>query len=370
MRERRKPPKKRPTRHRSYPSPWCYVHRDATVRGVLLGAMRYADPRTGRIGFCLDILDLDREDRDVERISLDFFAHGVSFHPTQPRRATLFEKRGPGACEVDLVDQRVGSSIAPMPFHHFYGHGSFAIDGEVVFAVESHLDTGEGAVSVRDAETFRVLETFPTFGARPHDCVLIERGSVLAITNGGAALGHRPLPCVTFVDVSTRKLLERHEVTNPHVNTGHIALTSKRDFAVVSAPRDGLPEEAAHGGLSLRAGKKSMTHVTSPAEVVGRMVGETLSVAIHEPTGTVAATSPRGGSVSFWNLFSRTLRKAVDLPNARGVTLTLDEKAFVVAHGEGLLAFFDVGTLEAMSVPARARSFGGSHVYAWAYPAN
>ncbi len=365
-----KPNKKKKLPAKSYPSPWSYAHRPGTVRGVLVGPMRYIDAKTGEMGYSLDILDLDRGvDKPVERIGLHFFGHGFSFHPRAPHEAAIFEKRGPGGCYVDLLEQKVLRRINPLPDHHFYGHGSFSIEGDVVFAIESSLVNGEGAISVRDAKTFDVLEQFPTYGMGPHDCALIERGTVLAITNAGSPVGRQPLPCVTFVEVKSRKLLDKHDVTNPNINTGHIALTADRDFAVVSAPRDGLPQDTALGGLSLRTGKKPMQHVASPAEAVNGMIGETLSVAIHGPTGTVAATSPRGGVISFWSLYAKTLRKAVTLPNVRGVTVTLDDKLFVVGHGDdGKLSFFDPTTLEETPLPP-PKAFGGSHLYTWAYPA-
>jgi hypothetical protein len=361
--------KKHAARPRSYPSPWCYPHRDSTVKGVLVGPTKYADAKTGRTGFCLDVLDLDDGEAAVKRIPLSFFGHGFSFHPAAPEKAALFEKRGPGGCYLDLLTLSVLAPIAPMAGHHFYGHGSFSLAGDVLFAVESHLESGDGAISVRDAQSFEVLDTFPTFGARPHDCTLIDRGTVLVITNGGGSVGEAPEPCVTFVDAQSRKLLDKHPVTHPSMNTGHIAITAKHDFAVVSAPRDGLPEAVSLGGVSFRTGKKPMRHMTAPAQVVGRMVGETLSVAIHEASGTVAATTPRGNMVTFWNLYAKSLKKVVDLPDARGVTLTLDDKCFAVAYGDDAsLALFDSQSLEAQSPPPGIRAFGGSHLYSWAYP--
>src|SRR5688572_15501266 len=98
-----KPNKKKKPQAKSYPSPWSYTHRAGTVRGVLVGPMRYIDAKTGAMGYSLDILDLDREGAAVDRIGLGFFGHGFSFHPHAPHEAAIFEKRGPGACYVDLV---------------------------------------------------------------------------------------------------------------------------------------------------------------------------------------------------------------------------------------------------------------------------
>ena len=262
-----------------------YARRAGTRLGVVVGGTRFGDTE-GQMHHFLDLLDLDADEPELERIPVGFLPHGFALHPKRPRQAVLFEKRGPGACAVDLVERRVLASIDPMPGHAFYGHGAYVGSGEVVLGVETNLASREGVVSVRDGRTFAVLDRFPTFGARPHDCVLVDGGRTLAITNGGGRIDDDSrMPCVSFVDVTSRKLLERHPVDNPRINTGHIAFDGMRRFAVVSAPRDGLDELAEPGGLSLFKPGAPLSQVREPSSVVSRMLGESLSVCIHDATG-------------------------------------------------------------------------------------
>jgi hypothetical protein len=237
-----------------------------------------------------------------------------------------------------------------------------------VFAVESHLESGDGAISVRDAETFAVLETFPTYGAQPHDCVLIDRGKTLAITNGGGPLDSDQIPCVTFVHIDSRKLLEKHEVTNPRINTGHIAVGKGHDFAVVSAPRHGLDELKSLGGVSLRTQRKPWEHITEPARLMKGLVGETLSVVLHDDT--VVTTTPHAGVAAFWSLHAKSLKRSVHLPDVRGVTTTLDGRYFLLSFApQASLAVFDTRTLERVERDGGSAHFSGSHLYTWAFPA-
>ncbi len=350
-----------------YPSARSYAHREGTRLGVVIGPTRLVGKEGAEEHFTLDLVDLDRGG-PTERIRLDFFAHGFSFEPQAPHRAVLFEKRGSGGAHVDLSRLEVLRSITPMDGHHFYGHGTFSTTGEVLFVVESHLEAGVGAISVRDAATFAVLDTFPTYGSRPHDCVLVDHGNTLVITNGGGPIGGKDLPCVTFVHVPSRKLLERHEVSNPRLNTGHVALASGRDFAVVSAPREGLVEERSLGGVSLRTRRGGWRYLQQPNEVTDRLLGETLSVAIHGDT--VAATTPLAGLLTFWSLSAGRLMRAVPLSNVRGVTVTLDGTEFVVSHGaEATLGRFSCQTLERVEHDGGRARCSGSHLYTWAYPA-
>src|SRR5512146_2499640 len=96
-----------------------------TRLGVIVGPTRYLDPTTERVAHTLDLLDLDAKQAEPDRIALEFFAHGFALDPRQPSRAALFEKRGPGACYVDLGALAVLAPIAPLSGHAFYGHGAY-----------------------------------------------------------------------------------------------------------------------------------------------------------------------------------------------------------------------------------------------------
>ncbi|APR76039.1 putative exported protein [Minicystis rosea] len=252
--------------------------------GILVGGTRYIDPQTQKVRHCLDVLDLDAGATDPDIIPLDFLAHGFAPHPRRAE-AGILEKRGPGGAYLDLATRTLLRTIAPMDGHHFYGHGAFSRNADVLFAVESDLGSNDGVISVRDPSTFAVVDTFPTYGKAPHDALLIEEGKTLAITNGGSPFdasrsardGHPPadaadLPCICFVDVASRKLLERFPVSEPRINAGHVAVARRRAFVLVSAPRDGLPTNAL-GGVSIRPKGGQLRYAQRPQAVTGRHDG-------------------------------------------------------------------------------------------------
>jgi hypothetical protein len=331
-----------------------------------VGTTRSVSP-TAEERFTLDLLYLDARDAAPARIPLGFFGHGLAMHPWRAREAVLFEKRGPGGCALDLGDRRIVRPIAPMAGHAFYGHAAYSCDGNVVFVVETQLERHEGAISVRDAGTFEVLGTLPTYGTAPHDCHLVERGRTLVVTNGGGPVGSPSLPSVTFVDVASRALLEKHEVLDGHRNTGHVAVGEDREFVAVSAPRDGLPPRTSLGGVSLRRRGERWIHATAPSEVTSRLVGESLSVAIHGPSRTAVATHPDAGLVTFWSLDSGGLTTWVELPGPRGVALTLDGRLYALSYGaEARVLLIEARSLRALVGARRAAGvFGGAHLYVW-----
>ncbi|AKT44038.1 DUF1513 domain-containing protein [Chondromyces crocatus] len=336
----------------------------ATRLGVLVGGSSYIHARDQRVSFAVDLLDLDRN--ELRTIPVDFLAHGFTTHPTRPRLAALFEKRGPSACLVDLAEARLLQPLLATTGRAFYGHGAFSPDGTQLYAVEIRTDTHAGLITIRDTTTLRVLEELPTYGDNPHDCVLLDDEKTLVVTNGGGDLQSKRDPSVTFIDLTSRKLLERIILPDPKINAGHIAVTSRGDFALVSAPRDGLDEKTALGGLSLRSQKRRPERMKAPSAIVSRMVGESLSVAIHEPSRVVAATSPHGGLLTFWHLDRKKLLKSFDLESVRGVTLSLDQSTFIVTHGRGSRLFITTDTLELVAGSETTTGrFTGSHVYTW-----
>lgn len=322
--------------------------------GTVLGAGLVEFDGTERNVFCA--FDLDDPEAHQRLVTLDFYGHGMALDPRNASRLALFQKAGKGACEIDLAAQRVVRPIETAAERQFYGHGAFSPDGALLYATETvTADNYRGVIVLRDGQTLAEVGEFPSFGAAPHDCVLRDGGATLVVTNGG---GRRPGPgadpCVTYVDVPTQKLLERVEIGHPDVGAGHLALTSRGDLAVVSAARwGGTSDGLGAVGLRPRAGRFRL--MADPAETTGRMRGEALSLAIHEPSRIVGVTSPFGGLVTFWSLESASFVKALELSYPHGIATTLDGSRFVISYGRSMsLLEVSTDTLEPLSGSRRS----------------
>lgn len=332
--------------------------------GTFVGGTGGLDPSTGRPTFSLDVVDLDED--ALTRVTLEFLPHGFATKPGAPHVAAVFEKRGPGAALVDLATKRKIATMLPKPARHYYGHGVYTRAGDQLLIVETDLETGAGLLSVRETTGYREVETFPTYGDRPHDCVPIEEGKVLVITNGGGELGGKSTPCVTYVDVASRKLLERVSFSDPKINAGHVAIGRDGALAVVSAPRDGLEPATSAGGINLRLGKRKPTRMRGPEAVMAKVVGESLSVCIHDERKIVGVTNPLGGIVTFWSLTSHKLVGSYACESPRGIELTRDRSAFVLAYGNhASVTLIDVATLTSIERSFGQRRLGGSHIFPW-----
>ncbi|MCB1743769.1 MAG: DUF1513 domain-containing protein [Gammaproteobacteria bacterium] len=302
--------------------------------GLVMGGAQHVKNAAGERCYHLCVLDLDDPEFALVGIPTAFFGHGIVPHPTRPHLLSVFEKRGPGACEVDLRQGCVTRAISTAPDRQFYGHGAYSADGSLLYCTETEMSRERpGLIAVRDASTHELLGDFPSYGASPHDCRLIDGGRTMVITNGGGQRGD-VTPSVTFVDVQSQQLLEQLRFSRADINAGHLDITTGGALAVVSAQREGLPDKHP-GGVTLKLSSGEFRTLSRPKAVVDRLLGETLSVCIHEPTRTVAATTPAGNLLSFWDLDSGTLLRYYELPNPRGVSLGVDGEHFVVSFGLG-----------------------------------
>lgn len=328
--------------------------------GTFVGGTGGSDPATGRPTCSLDILDLDHD--HLTRIAVDFLPHGFTRKPNAPHIAAIFEKRGPGAALVDLITKQRLGTLTARAGRHYYGHGVYSRDGDQLFVVETELATGKGLLSVRDTAHYREVDSFPTYGERPHDCVPIDDGRVLVITNGGGDLGTPSAPCVSYVDVASRRLLEKVCFSDPKINAGHIGVGADGSLAVVSAPRDGLPAETSPGGINLRAGKRKPERMRGPDKVMAKVIGESLSVVVHD--GIVGVTNPFGGIVTFWSLATKKLVAYYECESPRGIEVSRDKTAFVVAFGKhASVVLLDVKTYRPLDRTFGSARLAGSHIF-------
>jgi hypothetical protein len=332
---------------------------------LILGGGSFIDPKDRKTQrFVLSAVEPAA--RRVSLVPTDFLPHGVAIDPLQPTRIVAFEKIGPHSLEIDLASGEPCRALSPASGRWFYGHGAFSADGKRLYSTETIRAEERGVVGVRDAATLEYLGEFPTYGENPHDCELLEGGSVLAITNGGGPAGGNMQPSVTYVEVASERLLEKVELADPRFNAGHLAVPKSQGLVVVSAPRKGLADSDV-GAVSIRRPGEPLHTMTEPPDIAARMTGEALSVQVHEPSGIVAVTHPLGAMVTFWSLRDARLVKVLDLPRARGLALTLDSRRFVVSYGTSTeVALIDPETLELDATVAVSRSFlSGSHLFNW-----
>jgi hypothetical protein len=317
--------------------------------------------------YFISTVDFEGQQKGVRwQSDIDFFGHGFMPNPRRPHLAVVAEKHGRGCIEWDMAARKVTRALSIVGERQFYGHGVFTPDAKHLLLVETVVEDGSyrGVISIRDGTSYELLGEFPSYGAAPHDVILIDGGKTLVVTNGGGVLNGGDTPCVCFVDVKTRALRRRVEVPGGRMNAGHLALTLQGGLVVVSAPRTGIAEDSGDffGGISFALPGQEL-HAAED-DIIRAMKGETLSLAIHQPSMVVAATSPAGGLLTFWDLRSGKLIKASrEFQGPRGVSVTLNGRYFVLTYGkQGHAVLIDTQTLQTVEESYVERTLiSGSH---------
>ncbi len=286
----------------------------------------------GSLDFYMLAVDLDDPNFNCGVVKTPFLGHGIAFNPVLSGRAALFEKRGPGACELDISTGKVLREIPCPEDRNFYGHGAYSPDGKILYAAET-ITRGEykGLIVMRDAVTMEEIGEFPSYGSRPHDCQILKDGKTMIITNGGGLVGEKELGSVTYVDIESQQLIAKIWVENKRFNAGHVAVAENGNIVVVSAPREGSPAKK-NGGVTIGGMNRKLVTAKGPGNILNKMVGETLSVCIDNLRNIAAATTPDAGRITFWDLETQQLVHTIKVTHPRGVTMTLDKKNYIFSY--------------------------------------
>lgn len=349
---------------------------------LIIGAGKYRHSQNSNIQYVLSLINYSARTRRL--IDLDFFAHGLALNPSLPGHIALFEKKGRGACEIDLISRRVVRTINTVKERLFYGHGTYSTDGSLLYCTESYKSGLDGVIAVRDAKNLQLLGTFPSYGKEPHECRLTHNGKTLVVTNGGGEKHSEP-PNIAYIDIASEQLLNRLMLSNSKINTGHMALGAEEQLVVVSAPRPGLAVDDL-GGVSMgkidpsrhAAGQANrepfvnkgrdgqLKSMQSPFQIIQKMKGEALSVAIQNKLQIAAVTHPDGNMVTFWSIPKQQLLKVIELTRPLGITLNREQSVFLITHGRTNLLEVDSDTLQPRYEQQLPMTYmSGSHIYNW-----
>ncbi len=326
---------------------------------LIIGGGQYFDLNTRQAHRVLSIVDIQKA--KYELIDLPFLPHGIAMHPTHRQHIALFEKKGAGACLVDIKTKKVIKTITTKAGQHFYGHGQYSPDGQILYCTENRLKDEYGLVVMRNANDMTFIGEFPTYGANPHECQWLADGKTLAITNGGSLRRNSP-PSVTYVNAISQKLVETFPIPNNKINAGHLAKATKEGVIVVSAPFEGYAPKGS-GGVTFF--KKDHKKTFMSQDIKQSIQGEALSVVTLDNIAGV--THPDANLVTFWDINKPQLLAKLSFEKPRGIALTQDHRYFILSYGKSAsIQLIDAKTFIPYKAPMNAMFTTGSHIYSLA----
>lgn len=281
-------------------------------------------------------------------------AHGITPRPGMAEAVVFARRPGRWLQTLSLTDGTPGPVVRAPDDRRFTGHGAYSADGRTLYVAEDDVPREEGAIGVYDAtDNYRRIGAIPTHGLGPHELILMQDGTTLAVANGGVIThpdtGRAKLnldsmdASLTYVEAATGRLLDKVRLPEEHNNLGirHIALLDDGGIAF------GTQDERPIGMLqpltgAHRPGSGAVRLFDTPEDVLSRLQGYIGSVA--SDGRTVAASSPLGGIIGLWDAATGAWLGSTALADGCGLA----------PNGEGYLATSGLGVIEPVSNTAAA----------------
>ncbi len=286
-------------------------------------------------------------------------------------RWVAFFSRRPGLwlTVVDIRNEFSPVTLQPSQGRHWYGHGVFSHDSNLLYTSENDYDNdGRGVIGVYAVSTSGTaceivkVNEFSSHGVGPHELALMDDGKTLVVANGGIQTHpdyarmklnlDSMRSTVSFIDVSTGKLLAEHAAPKQLLSLRHLSLVD--DGVIVGAQYQGNPQDSPMlvYKASQRAGLVPFTG--QPAADLAACNQYIASVATS-PSGSYAVTTaPRGNRVSIWSLENNTWLYDMDAFDVGGAAFSVAGENVMLSSGDGSIKVLDIKTrsIKELSVAA------------------
>lgn len=287
-------------------------------------------------------------DGDVRAVELPDRGHDITLRPDGGEWVAF--ARRPGRFGVTIpLDGRPPVWFTSKPGRHFFGHGVFSADGKLLYTTENDYERAAGVIGVRDAGAgYKQIGEFPAHGMEPHDIALLADGRTMVIANGGIRThpdrGDDELnlpdmqPSLVYVDVTNGDLLEEQRLAPSlhQLSIRHLAIAAG-DCVVFGCQYRG-PEEDAPALIGFHRRGETPVVAAAPSETQIGLRNYIGSVAADCGGSIVAASAPKGGLVTYWDVAGRRFLGTSGLNDGCGVAPTHRSARFLLTSGEGWLA--------------------------------
>ncbi len=293
----------------------------------------------------------------------NFRGHGLCQNPIQPEQVVMFSRRpGTHGIRLNTTSGEIDGHFHSIEDHYMQGHGCYSADGKWLYCTESSISSGEGKITVRDAKSLEQVNEFNSYGIGPHEVKLMPDGFTLVVANGGLlthpASGRKILnletmqASLTYIDSRDGELLSEHFLSSPKASIRHLDVAKDGTVAIAlqvqreaMSSNELIPLAAIH--------KPNHTTTSQPLELLHapealmvKLNDYMGSVVIHNETRLAAFTSPKGDLAMFWHLDDLSLQGYHAFHDVCGLTISQDNKYFVLSNSAGKIRQIDARTLK------------------------
>ncbi len=290
----------------------------------------------------------DENGRETFSVPLPDRGHDITLDRLRDRAVAFARRPGNFAVAFDVQGGRAPDFFAAPEGRHFYGHGAFTKDGNLLYASENDYDGVRGVIGVYDAtDRFRRIGELSSHGLGPHEILLLPDGRTLAVANGGIEthpdFGREKLnlatmtPSLAFIDLETGNLLETHALSPElhQLSIRHMDADSNgRIFfgGQYEGNKADLPPLLGTAALG-----EDIRLYDMPTKLLGGFRNYIGSVRIGADDATFAATSPKGGCAVIFDARSGNALEVLSRRDACGLSSV--GEVFYVASENGIGVF-------------------------------
>lgn len=289
--------------------------------------------------------------------------HAITLRPGSRDLIVFARRPGRFATVLDCDSGRVSQTFDAETARHFFGHGVFSADGKLLFSSENDIAGERGVLGIRDAtDGYKPIGSLATAGIGPHDVALLSDRRTIVVANGGVDTDPNGRDVVNlaemraslaYVDLTTGDVIETMSLDESlrFLSIRHLALGSRDVVAFGCQWQGEVTEHPPLVGVH-RRGTPSVL-LSAPADVHRRLRGYIGSVAIDRSCEVLAASSPKGGLVVYWDIGTGRYLGMTEFEDVCGLTTVTAAGGFALSSGTGVVAC----TQTANTVAASRKAF-------------
>jgi uncharacterized protein len=294
------------------------------------------------------LFGLDAGGGAIFSLALPDRGHAAAAHPVRPEAVAFARRPGTFAIVLDCAAGREVAALSAPEGRHFYGHGAFTRDGDLLLTTENDLATGAGRLGIWDARRRYVrVGEIGSGGEGPHDIARLPGSDTFVIANGGIEThpdsGRTPLNLATMRSslaylTADGGVIERVDLA-PELRLNSIRHLALRDDGLVAFAmqwQGDAAERPALLGLHRRGGAARLLQAPEPLH--GRMDNYAGSVSFSGAATRIAISSPRGSMVQVFDAETGVFVDRLEAADVCG--LNACGAGFVASTGTGLVTRF------------------------------
>ena len=307
--------------------------------------------------------------------------HAFALHPRRPVAVCFARRPGTFAVAIDLLRGSPVARFGSPPDRHFYGHGTYAAGGRLLYASENDFARGRGVIGVYSAgDGYRRAGELPAHGVGPHEVALLSDRETLVVANGGIATHpdapgvklNLPTmaPALVYVERRGGRLVERAGLPRGlrRLSIRHLCVAGDDRVAVAMQYEGPRGDVVPLVGMHRRGGP--LVLFDAPEPVLRGMRHYCGGVAFDASGQVVAASAPRAGAITLWDACRGRYLGSVPVADGSGVAPTGVAGRFLATSGRGGAVLLDAGgRWRAIGAAEVAGSRWDNHLAAAGWPA-